>query len=182
MPLAFDPAAERARYHQRLAFLADHWAMALEVAPGIRFQPETQASVEDQVRETFWAEGEDPDQASPEALAEMRASFAALSPRREWHGLSVVATLMFGFPDATREARLAALKGFPEQLRLELEDGSLLFPEVDQGFTGGSERLPAVLALRYLLPSGSQVAALLSTHPQVSGRFSAPPAWANWAP
>lgn len=182
MTTAFDPTAERTRYHERLAFLANHWAMALELAPGVRFQPETEASVEDQVRETFWSEGNDPTEASPEDLAEMRTSFAALAPRRESEGWSVVATLMFGFPDAVRDQRLAALTGFPEQLRLGLADGQEVLPEVDRGYTGGSERLPAVLALRYRIPPGGRPVALISSHSEISASFPAPVAWAQWVP
>lgn len=180
MSTAFDPAAERARYHARLAFLADHWGMSLELGPGIRFQPETEASVEDQVRETFWSEGNDPAEASPEDLAEMRASFGALAPRRESNGWSVAATVMFAFPDETREQRLAALNDFPEGLRLILDNGKEVRPEVDRGYTGGSERLPSVLALRYRIPAGNRPVALISNHPEVSGTFQGPSSWAGW--
>lgn len=182
MSLAFDPLAERTRYQARLSFLADHWGRSLELAPGIRFQPETEASVEDQVRETFWSEGNDPDEASAEALVEMRASFEVLAPRRESGGTSVVATLMFAFPDETRDQRLAVLNDFPEGLRLVLADGREVQPEVDRGYTGGSERLPAVLAMRYRIPSGAHPVALLSNHPAVFGTFKAPQSWADWVP
>jgi hypothetical protein len=182
MSHAFDPTHERTRYHARLAFLAGHWAMALELAPGIRFQPETAASVEDQVRETFWSEGNDPAEASEEELAEMRSSFAALSPRPEADGWSVTATLMLGFPDDVRAERLAALAGFPEGLRVLLDEGSEVRPEVDRGHTGGSERLPAVLVLRYRIPTGRWPVALLSNHLRVAGTFQAPPGWAAWVP
>ena len=182
MSLAFDPTAERTRYHERLAFLASHWAMALELAPGIRFQPETEASVEDQVRETFWSEGNDPAQATQEALAEMRASFASLAPRRESDGWSVAATLMLAFPEETRAQGLAALADYPENLRLVLEDGHEVRPEVDRGYTGGSDRLPAVLALRYRIPAGSRPVALTAHHAGTPGAFPAPPDWTHWIP
>lgn len=182
MSLAFDPTAERSRYHERLAFLANHWATALELAPGIRFQPETLASVEDQVRETFWSEGNDPAQATLEELAEMRASFGSLAPRRESDGCSVAATLMFAFPEETRAQRLAALTDYPENLRLVLEDGREVRPEVDRGYTGGSERLPAVLALRYHIPAGCRPVGLIAPYVETPGAFSAPQGWAHWVP
>lgn len=182
MSIAFDLAAERARYHARLAFLADHWAMALELAPGIRFQPETQASVEDQVRETFWSEGVDPAKASDQERAEMQASFAALSPRREFDGWSVVATLMLGFPEESRAQRMAELAALPAALWLVLDDGREVGPEVDRGYTGASSRLPAVLALRYRLAAGRRPVALQARHAEVQGTFPAPPGWAGWAP
>jgi hypothetical protein len=181
MTLAFDPAAERARYEARQPFLARHWAMALELAPGIRFQPETEASVEDQVRETFWSEGNDPAQASAEALAEMRASFGALAPRREPAGVSVVATVMLGFPDESRNERMAALAELPERLRLILDDGQEVTPLVDRGYTGESERLPAVLALRYLIPAGRYPVGLTSLHAEVPGFFPGSTGWSTWA-
>lgn len=182
MSLAFDLDAERARYATRQAFLTRHWAMALELAPGVRFQPETEASVEDQVQETFWSEGNDPAQASPAELAEMRASFAAMAPHREDGGTSIVATLFLGFPDTEREARMAALAELPERLRLVLDDGSEVTPEVDRGYTGTSQRLPAVLALRYFVPSGRRPVALVSLEPEVPGFFPAPAAWSVWLP
>lgn len=182
MTIAFDLAAERERFQARQAFLAQHWAMALDLAPGVRFQPETEASVEDQVRETFWSEGNDPDLAPATDLAEMRASFAALAPRRESGGCSVAATLMLAFPEATRAAELARLEGFPEALRLVLDDGREVTPDVDRGHTGGSDRLPAVLALRYLLPDGRRVAALAIHHPAASGLHPAPSTWTSWRP
>lgn len=182
MSLAFDLDAERARYASRQAFLARHWAMALELAPGVRFQPETEASVEDQVQETFWSEGHDPAQASPADVAEMRASFDALAPRVEDGGTSLVATLFLGFPEAVREARLAALAQLPERLRLVLDDGTEVTPAVDRGYTGASQRLPAVLALRYLVPTGRRPVALVSLEPEVPGFFPAPAAWSTWLP
>lgn len=181
MSLAFDLDAERARYASRQAFLAEHWAMALELAPGVRFQPETEASVEDQVRETFWSEGHDPAQASAAELAEMRASFAALAPRREPGGRSVVATLFLGFPEAARAERMAALADLPAQLHLVLDDGREMVPAVDRGYTGDSERLPAVLALRYLVPEGRSPVGLVSRHPEAAGFHPAPAGWARWA-
>lgn len=182
MSIAFDLAAERARYHARLAFLADHWAMALELAPGIRFQPETQASVEDQVRETFWSEGADPAKASDQERAEMQASFAGLAPRRESDGWSVVATLMLGFPEESRAQRMTELAALPAALWLVLDDGRAVEPEVDRGHTGASSRLPAVLALRYRLPAGRRPVALRAQHAEVQGTFSAPPGWVGWVP
>ena len=61
-------------------------------------------------------------------LAEARASFAVLAPRREGAARSIAATLMLGFPDEVRDRRLAILHTFPDQLRLELSDGSLVEP------------------------------------------------------
>ncbi|HJV23633.1 MAG TPA: hypothetical protein VJ570_13095 [Holophagaceae bacterium] len=182
MSIAFDLDAERARYAARQPFLARHWAMALELAPGVRFQPETEASVEDQVRETFWSEGNDPDQASARELAEMRVSFGALAPRTEAEGISLVATLFLGFPEAVREARMAALAQLPERLRLVLDDGSEVTPAVDRGYTGASQRLPAVLALRYLVPDGRRPVALVSLEPEVPGFFPGPAGWSDWLP
>ncbi|MBI3129979.1 MAG: hypothetical protein HYZ13_01340 [Acidobacteria bacterium] len=182
MSSAFDLDAEHARYAARRPFLARHWALALELAPGIRFQPETEASVEDQVRETFWSEGHDPAQATPESLAEMRASFGALAPRREANGWSIVATLMLGFPEEIRNARMAALANLPERLRLVLDDGHEVIPAVDRGYTGDSDRLPAVLGLRYLVPEGRQPVALLSLEPEVPGFHPGPESWGSWTP
>ncbi len=182
MSIAFDLDAERARYAARQPFLARHWAMALELAPGVRFQPETEASVEDQVQETFWSEGHDPAQASPSELAEMRASFGALAPHREATGWSVVATLMLGFPEAIRNERMAALANLPERLRLVLDDGHEVVPQVDRGYTGASERLPAVLGLRYLVPEGRRPVALISLEPEVPGFYPGPDAWQSWTP
>ena len=180
MLLAFDPATERARYKARLAFLARQEALRLDLAEGITFQPETAESVEDQVIETLWAEGMTVESAPPEDVADARASFAVLAPRREPGGLSLVATLFLGFPDAVRDARLAALQRFPDQLRLELSDGSYATPVVDRGAAGPNDRLPAVLALRYLVPDGQRIAALVSNHAEVPGRWVAPAAWAAW--
>ena len=180
MLLAFDPATERARYEARQAFLARQAALRLELAEGITFQPETAESVEDQVVETLWAEGMTLETAPAEDLAESRASFAVLAPRREPGGQSLVATLFLGFPDEVRDARLAALQRFPDQLRLELDDGSFAAPAVDRGAAGPDDRLPSVLALRYLIPDGRQIAALVSNHAQAPGRWAAPAAWAAW--
>jgi hypothetical protein len=180
MNLAFDPATERARFETRRAFLARQAALRLELAPGITFQPETAESVEDQVVETLWAEGMTLATAPAEDVAESRASFAVLAPRREPDGQSLVATLFLGFPDAVRDARLAALQRFPDQLRLELSDGSFALPAVDRGAAGPDDRLPSVLALRYLIPDGRSIAALVSNHAEVSGRWPAPAAWEAW--
>lgn len=180
MVMAFDPATERARHAARQAFLDRQAALRLDLAEGVTFQPETSESVEDQVVETLWAEGLTLDTAPAEDVAEARASFAVLAPRREPGGLSLAATLFLGFPETVREARLAALQRFPDQLALELSDGSHVRPEVDRGSAGPDERLPAVLALRYLIPDGRSVAALVSTHPAVSGRWPAPAAWTAW--
>jgi len=178
--LAFDPATERTRFVARQAFLARQAALRLELAEGISFQPETQESVEDQVIETLWAEGQTPDTVGARELAEARASFAVLAPSLEPGGQSLVATLFLGFPDAVRDARLAALQRFPDQLRLELSDGSLAAPAVDRGAAGPDDRLPSVLALRYLIPDGKQIAALVSDHTEVPGRWAAPAAWTAW--
>jgi len=178
--LAFDPAIERARFQARQAFLARQAALRLELAEGISFQPETAESVEDQVAETLWAEGMTLASAPAEDLAEARASFAVLAPRREGAARSVVATLMLGFPDDTRDRRLAALHTFPDQLRLELSDGALVAPSVDRGTAGPEDRLPSVLALRYLIPDGRRIAALVSNHAEVPGRWPAPAAWTAW--
>ncbi len=180
MMLAFDPATERARYESRLAFLARQEALRLDLAEGITFQPETAESVEDQVIETLWAEGMTLETAPAEDLAEARRSFAVLAPRRERGGQSLVATLFLGFPEAVRNAKLAALQRFPDQLKLELGDGTFALPRVDRGTAGPDDRLPAVLALRYFIPDGLGIAALVSTHAEVSGRWPAPAAWAAW--
>ena len=180
MLLAFDPSTERARYVARQAFLARQAALRLELAEGITFQPETTESVEDQVVETLWAEGMTLETAPAGDLAESRASFAVLAPRREPGGQSIVATLFLGFPDEVRDARLAALQRFPDQLRLELSDGSFATPAVDRGAAGPDDRLPSVLALRYLVPDGLQVAALVSNHAEAPGRWAAPAAWVAW--
>jgi hypothetical protein len=180
MNLAFDPATERARYDTRQAFLARQAALRLELAEGITFQPETAESVEDQVVETLWAEGMTLETAPAEDVAESRASFAVLAPRRESGGLSLVATLFLGFPDAVRDAQLAALQRFPDQLRLELSDGSLAAPTVDRGAAGPDDRLPAVLALRFTIPDGCSIAALVSNHAIIPGRWPAPAAWSAW--
>lgn len=182
MLMAFDPATERARYEGRRAFLARQAALRLDLAPGITFQPETLESVEDQVVETLWAEGMTLASAPAEDLAEARASFSVLAPRSEPRGCSVVATLFLGFPDAERDIRLAALQRFPDQLALELSDGSLSLPAVDRGTAGPEDRLPAVLALRYLIPEGHHPVALLSRHPACPGRWSAPADWHRWLP
>jgi hypothetical protein len=178
--LAFDPATERARYESRRAFLDRQAALRLDLAEGITFQPETSESVEDQVVETLWAEGLTLETAPAADVAEARASFAVLAPRREVGGLSLAATLFLGFPDGVRDTRLAALRHFPDHLRLELNDGSFASPAVDRGASGPEDRLPSVLALRYLIPDGMQIAALVSDHAEAPGRWVAPPAWAAW--
>jgi hypothetical protein len=180
MLLAFDPASERARFEARQAFLARQEALRLDLAEGITFQPETTESVEDQVVETLWAEGMTLETAPAEDLAEARASFAVLAPRREGGGLSIVATLFLGFPDEVRDGRLAALQRFPDQLCLELNDGSFAAPAVDRGAAGPDDRLPSVLALRYLVPDGLQITALVSNHAGAPGRWAAPAAWVTW--
>ncbi|GLH74325.1 hypothetical protein GETHLI_28270 [Geothrix limicola] len=180
MNLVFDPSTERTRYEARQAFLARQEALRLDLALGITYQPETAESVEDQVVETLWAEGLTLKTAPPEDVAEARASFAVLAPRREPGGQSLVATLFLGFPDEVREARLAALQQFPDQLALELSDGSRAWPLVDRGAAGPEDRLPAVLALRYFIPDGCRIAALVSNHADVSGRWPAPAAWETW--
>jgi hypothetical protein len=178
--LHFDPATERARFAARQAFLARQEALRLDLAEGLTFQPETAESVEDQVIETLWAEGKTPDTVDAEELAEARASFAVLAPRREGAARSIAATLMLGFPDAERDRRLAALHTFPGQLLLELSDGSLVEPTVDRGTAGPDDRLPSVLALRYLIPDGRAIAALVSNHAEAPGRWAAPTAWMAW--
>lgn len=181
MEQAFDSATEAARFLARQALLVRQAALRLELAEGISFQPETVESVEDQVIETLWAEGKTPDTVDAQELLEARASFAVLAPRREPAGCSIAATLMLGFPDATRDHKLEALHGFPDQLQLEMLDGSFVRPLVDRGTAGPNDRLPAVLALRYLLPVGKQIAALVSNHAKAPGRWPAPSAWAAWS-
>ena len=178
--LAFDPATERARFEARQAFLARQAALRLELMEGVTFQPETAESVEDQVVETLWAEGKTPESVDTEELAEARASFAVLAPMREPEGRSVAATLFLGFPDAIRAGRLAAFHHLPEHLLLELSDGSLAAPAVDRGTAGPNDRLPAVLALRYFIPDGLVIAALVTKHAELPGRWAAPPAWGHW--
>jgi hypothetical protein len=180
MLMAFDPATERERFNARQAFLARQAALRLDLAEGITFQPETTESVEDQVVETLWAEGMTLETAPAEDVAESRASFAVLAPRRESGGQSIVATLFLGFPDDVRDARLAALQRFPDQLQLELSDGSFATPAVDRGAAGPDDRLPSVLALRYLIPDGCNIAALVSNHAKVPGRWPAPATWTAW--
>ncbi|HEY3271031.1 MAG TPA: hypothetical protein VGJ89_07455 [Geothrix sp.] len=177
---AFDPATERARFQARQAFLGRQAALRLELAEGIIFQPETAESVEDQIIETLWAEGKTPGTVAADELAEARASFAVLAPRREGAARSIAATLMLGFPDDVRDRRLAVLHTFPDQLLLELSDGSLVAPAVDRGTAGLEDRLPSVLALRYLIPDGRTLAALVSHHAEAPGRWPAPAAWVAW--
>ena len=141
--MVFDPAIERARFQARQAFLARQAALRLELAEGITFQPETAESVEDQIIETLWAEGKTPDTVDAGELAEARASFAVLAPRREGAARSIAATLMLGFPDEVRDRRLAVLHTFPDQLQLELSDGAMVTPVVDRGTAGPQDRLPS---------------------------------------
>jgi hypothetical protein len=180
MLLAFDPATERRRFQAREAFLARQAALRLELAEGISFQPETAESVEDQVVETLWAEGKTLTSADPDELAEARASFAVLAPRREPGGCSLAATLMLGFPDDLRDQRLEDLREFPERLSLLLSDGSQATPAVDRGAAGPEDRLPAVLALRYFIPDGRSPVALVSLHAGAPGHWPAPGAWRSW--
>lgn len=175
----FDPATEAARFTARRDFLARQEALRLDLAPGVTFQPETSESVADQIQETLRAEGIEPVPGSPD-YRDAAASFAALAPRRESGRLSVAATLFLGFPAPERDARLQALEGFPESLNLELADGTLVAPAVDRGAARPGERLPAVLALRWSLAPGAEVAALTTLHPALSGRFPAPSAWGRW--
>ncbi len=175
----FDPAAEAERFTARREFLARQEALRLDLAPGVTLQPETRESVEDQIRETLLAEGIVPEPGSPD-YREAAGSFAALAPRRESAHLSVAATLFLGFAAEERDARLQALEGAPERLALELADGRRVLPCVDRGAARPGERLPAVLALRWTLPPGALVAALVADHPALTGRFPAPPSWSRW--
>ena len=54
-------------------------------------------------------------------------------------------------------------------------------PTVDRGAAGPEDRLPSVLALRYLIPDGKSIAALVSNHAEVPGRWAAPAAWTSWS-
>lgn len=175
----FDLGEESRRFGARTPLLTQHWAMRVNLAPGIAFQPESSESVEDQVRETLWAEGHALDSVDPALEAEVRDSFAILTPRREQGGRSVAATLFLGFQDAEREARFSALRGLPEQLWLELSGGGASLPMVDGG-AGSGGRLPAVLALRYLIPDGQAPVALVSHHAELSEHWPAPDAWSHW--
>ncbi len=175
----FDPAAEAERFTARRAFLARQEALRIDLAPGITLQPETAESVEDQIRETLLAEGVEPLPGSAD-YQEAARSFAVLAPRREFGRISLAATLFLGFPAPEREARLLALEGFPDRLALELDDGQCILPAVDRGAARPGERLPAVLALRWSIPPGRSVAALVSDHLIVSGRYPAPPSWHRW--
>ncbi|HET6329379.1 MAG TPA: hypothetical protein VFF76_01195 [Holophagaceae bacterium] len=172
--LVLDPALERARYESRRPFLAAQEALRAVMAPGIFLQPETAASVADQVWETLWAEGKAPETCDPKELAEVQASFAVLSPRREAGGWSLAATLMIGLPEEVRAVRLAELEGLPDQLRLELSDGRMVIPSVDRGMAPEGGRLPTVLALRWSVPGGAEPEAFLSEHLELSGRWPAP--------
>jgi hypothetical protein len=172
--LVLDPVLERARYESRRPFLDGQEALRALMAPGIFLQPETAESVADQVRETLWAEGKMPETCDPEELAEVQASFAVLSPRRELGGWSLAATLMIGLSEEVRAARLAALAGFPDQLRLKLADGRTALPSVDRGMAPEGGRMPTVLALRWRVPDGVEPVAFLSEHPELKGSWPAP--------
>jgi hypothetical protein len=182
MSIAFDLETERARHAAREPFLRRHWAMSLELGEGIRFQPETMESVTDQIQETLWSEGMDPALAPEEDLREAERSFAILAPRKEPSGWSIAATLMFGFPDDTRLARLEALQGFPQRLLLVLDDGTTVTPEVDGGPTAGQTRMPSVLALRYSLPAGRAPKGLRASHPALDLDMPGPERWSAWIP
>ena len=182
MTLAFDFATEEARFLARKPVLDRHWAQRMELATGVVFQPETLESVKDQMVETLWAEGKTLESIDADEEIEVLASFSVLSPRREYSGYSIAASLLFGFPEASRDAKLESMMGFPDQLLLELGSGDLIRPEVDRGTARPEDRLPAVLALRYFIPEKDIPVALVSTHPTISGRFFAPPSWAEWIP
>ena len=179
-PLApsFDRYEESRRFAARSPLLKRHWAMRLDLAPGIAFQPETQESVEDQVRETLWAEGHTLESAGRELEAEVRASFAVITPGRESGGHSVAASLLLGFQHSEREARFEALRGLPEQLWLELSEGGFALPMVDGG-AGRGGRLPAVLALRYFIPDGQAAVALVCNHAEAPARWPVPEGWTD---
>lgn len=182
MSLVFDAPTEQARYLARLPLLERTWALRLELGPGIVFQPETMESVEDQVVETLWAEGKSLDSIAAAEESEIRASFAVLTPCRDSGGLSITASLLLGFPAEERDHMLGRLQVFPEQLWLELQSGDLVTPEVDRGATAPGDRLPAVLALRYRIPENGIPVALVSSHPEVSGRFEPMGSWTGWIP
>ncbi|MBL0210083.1 MAG: hypothetical protein IPQ13_04080 [Holophagaceae bacterium] len=182
MSAFFDVAAEQARYLAREPLLERALSLRLELAPGIVFQPETQESVEDQVVETLWAEGKTLGSIDAAEEAEVRASFSVLAPRRESGELSLAASLLFGLPVAERDQKLEALRGFPEQLTLELRSGAFVTPAVDRGAAGPGDRLPAVLALRYQIPPDDLPVALVSVHGALSGRFEPAGSWAGWLP
>lgn len=172
--LVLDPVLERMRYEARQPFLTRQEAMRVHLAPGMFLQPETAESVADQVRETLWAEGKTPETCDADELAEVQASFAVLSPRRENGGDSLAATLMIGVAEGERSARLARLQTFPDQLILEMEDGRVVHPEVDRGMAPAGGRLPSVLALRWRIPAGAAPAFWASTHEALPGRWPAP--------
>lgn len=178
----FDPDSERARFAARQPFLRRHWAMALELGPGIRFQPETLESVTDQVQETLLSEGMDPAEAPMEDVLEAERSFAILAPRREDGAWTLAATLLLAFSDEERRNALAQIEGLPEQLNLLLDDGSEVAPQVDAGYTAGQSRMPSVLALRYRIPDGRKPAGLRAHHAALTIALAAPAGWANWTP
>jgi hypothetical protein len=175
----FDAVVETTRFQARKEILDRQARLRVELAPGVIFQPETAESVEDQIIETLWVEGKTLDQVDASEREELRASFAVLSPRRERGGRSLVATLMLGFPDSERGERLARLHDLPGKLRLLLEDGQQLLPQVDRGFTGDQDRLPAVLALRYLIPNRLKPLGLIADHSEINGHWSRA-AWKAW--
>lgn len=180
MSPVFDVAIERTRFLARRPLLQRADDLRIELTPGLVFQPETKESVEDQVVETLWAEGKTLDSIDATEQAEVRASFAVLTPRREPGRHSVAASLFLGFSALERDRKMAQLRGLPEQLLLELESGALVAPEVDRGAAGLEDRLPAVLALRYFVPDGIRIAALVSNHTEVHGRWAATAAWSTW--
>lgn len=182
MSLVFDVAIEHARFLARQPILERALDLRLELIPGVVFQPETVDSVEDQVVETLWSEGKSLDTIDAAEESEVRASFAVLTPRREPDGLSIVASLLLGFPADERDQRLGGLRGFPEQLRLEVGSGEMVAPEVDRGAVGPGDRLPSVLALRYRVPQGEVPVALVSTHEALVGRFEPTGSWTGWIP
>jgi len=182
MSLVFDVATERDRYMARRPVLERAWDLRLELSPGVVFQPETFESVEDQVVETLWAEGKSLETIDAQEETEIRASFAVLTPRRERGGISIAATLLLGFPAEERDQRLGLLRGFPEQIWLELESGELVPSQVDRGTAGPGDRLPAVLALRYHIPRDGLPVALVSTHEALGGRFEPTGPWTGWIP
>ena len=182
------PADFAARTHARVIATEMHggfrelrMAMPMNLGRDFTGRGRTPGALADIARiETLWAEGKTPETTDPGELAEARASFAVLAPRRESGGWSLAATLMLGFPDAIRDQRLAALQDFPDRLLLELADGTRVAPDVDRGTAGPEDRLPAVLALRYQIPDGCTLAALVSNHAEVPGRWPAPAAWTHW--
>lgn len=182
MIAVFDSTTEQARYLARQPLLLRHTGLRLNLATGVDFQPETLESVEDQIVETLWAEGKTLATIGQAEAAEVRASFSALTPRREEGGISVAATLMLGFNTEEREQALERLRDLPWRLELELKSGARVAPEVDLGAASPNGRLPAVLALRYLIPTGEMPLALVSSQPSHLGRFESTLPWSTWVP